>query len=114
MDFCLLLKILVKILVKTLVKTYAVHIARNFLIMLNNQQQMHLKLLQKSDLKKAEATGDLIGNKMANKVKRASKNSQQNNSETVTNENNKEIPKERYISRRKTENYWWSKIDIIV
>ena len=92
MDFCLLLKILVKILVKTLVKTYAVHIARNFLIMLNNQQQMHLKLLQKSDLKKAEATGDLTGNKMANKVKRASKNSQQNNSEKVTNENNKEIP----------------------
>ena len=27
-----------------------------------------------------------------------SKNSQQNNSETVTNENDKEIPKERYIS----------------
>ena len=29
---------------------------------------------------------------------RVSKNSQQNNSETVTNENDKEIPKERYIS----------------
>ena len=32
------------------------------------------------------------------KVTRISKSSQQNNSETVTNENDKEIPKERYIS----------------
>ena len=34
-----------------------------------------------------------------------SKNSQQNSSETVTNENDQEIPKERYISRRKTKIY---------
>ena len=32
------------------------------------------------------------------KITKVSKNSQQNNSETVTNENDKEIPKERYIS----------------
>ena len=32
------------------------------------------------------------------KITRVSKNSKQNNSETVTNENDKEIPKERYIS----------------
>ena len=32
------------------------------------------------------------------RVTKASKDSQQNNSETVTNENDKEIPKERYIS----------------
>ena len=39
-------------------------------------------------------------------MKKVSKKSQQNNSETVKNENDKEIPKERYISsRRKTENY---------
>ena len=31
---------------------------------LNNLQQMHLKLLQKEQLKIAEATGDLIGNKI--------------------------------------------------
>ena len=31
-------------------------------------------------------------------LKKISKNSQQNNSDTVTNENNKEIPKERYLS----------------
>ena len=32
------------------------------------------------------------------RISKASKNSEQNNSETVTNENDKEIPKERYIS----------------
>ena len=46
----------------------------------------------------AETTGDLIGNKVADKIMAASKNSQQNNFKTVTNENDKEIPKERYIS----------------
>ena len=48
--------------------------------------------------KTAEATGDLIGNKIANKITKVSKNSQQNNLETVTNEHDKEIPKERYVS----------------
>ena len=33
------------------------------------------------------------------KIIKVSKNSQKNNSETVTNENDKEIPKERYISQ---------------
>ena len=60
---------------------------------------MHLKLFQKRVIQKtAEATGDLIGNKIANRITKVAKNSQQNNSETVTNENDKEIPKERYIS----------------
>ena len=35
--------------------------------------------------------------KTANIITKVSKNSQQNNSETVTNENDKEIPKEIYI-----------------
>ena len=48
--------------------------------------------------KTAEATGDLIGNKIATKITKVSKNPQQNNSETVTNEHDIEIPKERYIS----------------
>ena len=47
--------------------------------------------------KTAEVTGDLIGNKIVDKITRVSKNSQQNHSETATNEYNKEIPKERYI-----------------
>ena len=37
----------------------------------------------------AEANGDLIGNKIVNKITGVSKNSQQNNSETVKNENDK-------------------------
>ena len=56
--------------------------------------------------KTGEATGDLICNKIANavaksydgRITKVSKNSQQNNSEAVTNEHDKEIPKEKYIS----------------
>ena len=43
----------------------------------------------------------MVGNKIANKIAKVSKTSQDNNSETVTNENHKEIPKERYISTEK-------------
>ena len=43
--------------------------------------------------KRAEATVDLIGSNIANRIMWVSKNS-----ETVTNEHDKEIPKERYIS----------------
>ena len=48
--------------------------------------------------KTEEATGDLIDNKIAIEITRVSKNLQENNSEAVTNENDKEIRKERYIS----------------
>ena len=40
----------------------------------------------------------MIGNEIANKIKRVSKNLQQNNLETIANELDKEIPKERYVS----------------
>ena len=40
----------------------------------------------------------MIGNKIANEITRVSKNPQQNNSETVTIENYKEICNERYVS----------------
>ena len=43
--------------------------------------------------KTAESTGDLIGDKSANKITKVSKNSQKSNSETVKNENDKQIPK---------------------
>ena len=46
----------------------------------------------------AKVTGDLIGNKVVDRITKVSKTSQQNNSETTANEHNKEIPKERYIS----------------
>ena len=75
--------------------------------MLNNLQQTHLKLFQKEYLKKnpAEATADFMGNKIANEITKISKNSPQNNSETVKNEHDKEITKKDIISRRKKENY---------
>ena len=48
--------------------------------------------------KKAEATGDLIGNKITNRIIKVSKRSPHDSLETVKNENDKEIPTERYIS----------------
>ena len=51
--------------------------------------------------KTAEATGDLIGNKMADKITSASKKSQ--NEEIHSDEVNNEIPKERYISPKERQ-----------
>ena len=53
--------------------------------------------------KTAEATGDLIGNKIANRITKVSKNLWQNTSETDRNENDKEIPKEKYISSKQRQ-----------
>ena len=47
---------------------------------------------------KIEATGDLIGKKSTDRITKVSNILLKNNSETATNEHNKEIPKERYIS----------------
>ena len=44
--------------------------------------------------KEAEATGDLIGNKIADNIVKVLRNSQQNNSNTVANGHDKEITKE--------------------
>ena len=61
--------------------------------MLKNLLQMHLKLLQKERFKKtAEATGDLIGNRIAIKIPRAAKMSPINNSDP-----NEEKLRERFI-----------------
>ena len=71
---------------------------------------MHLKLLQ-GEQKTAEATGYLIGNKIANKITKVSRTLPQNNSETITNETeniglDREIPKEKTrISRKTMGNY---------
>ena len=71
---------------------------RIFLVMLNNQMQlMALKLLQKRAIEKtAETTSNLIGNIIADKTMKVSKNAQQSNLEAVANDHDKEIPKERY------------------
>ena len=52
---------------------------------------------EKAIQKTAEATGDLICDKIACEIIKVSKNLQQNNSDTVTNENYIVIPKERHI-----------------
>ena len=44
--------------------------------------------------KTKEGSGDLIGNKIANRITKVSSSLPQNNSETNTNEHDKEIPKE--------------------
>ena len=46
---------------------------------------------------------NLIDNEIADRMTEFSKNSQQNNLATVTYENDKEIPKERYISPEKRQ-----------
>ena len=56
---------------------------------------------KKSVQEKAEATGGLTGNTIASKITKVSKNSQQNNPETVTNKNDKRMHKEIYISPEK-------------
>ena len=45
----------------------------------------------------AEATCDLIGNKIADSISKVSKTSSQISLEKITNKHDKEIPKERYI-----------------
>ena len=73
-----------------------INTAKNFFVMLNNLQKIHLKLLP--------TAGNLIGNKIADGITTFSKTLQQNNSEVITKEHDKEIPKELYISRKQTRN----------
>ena len=54
--------------------------------------------LKRSIQRTVKATDILIANKIADKTTEVPKNLQQNNSETVTNEYDKKIPKERYMS----------------
>ena len=51
----------------------------------------------------AEATGDLIGNKINNKITKISQIEKQNNSDTATNEHYKEIPRQRCISPKERQ-----------
>ena len=55
--------------------------------------------------KAAEATGDLVGNKIADKITSVSKKSlkKPHNEESSSTEVNNEIPKERYISPKETQ-----------
>ena len=52
------------------VRTWVVNIARKFVIMVENVQQMHLR-----QLLVAEGSGDLIGNKIADIIMKVSESS---------------------------------------
>ena len=70
--------------------------------MLKNLQQMHLKLFQKESFKKQQKQlVILLVIKLLIKSKKFKKNL-----ETVTIKNDQEMPKERYVSRKKARNYW--------
>ena len=75
MDFCRLLKIWVKILVILYSSTYSQKL-------LNHATDAFKTAPEKAIHKSAQATGDLIGNKIAYRITNISKNPQQNNSET--------------------------------
>ena len=63
-----------------------------------------LKTTSKKAIQKTpEATGDLIGNKIADKITKISKPLQQNISQTITNEHDKEIPIERCVSSKEIQ-----------
>ena len=93
---------------------------RNILIMLKNLQQMHLKQLRKEQFKKQQKQQViwLIINFW--KVRKVSKPSPQDSSETVESETEntgfgyRNTKRKIYISRKKTKIYWWCKINIIV
>ena len=76
-----------------------VNIARNLLIQAKHSTTDAFKITSKRVIQKtAETTGDLIGNKIANTIKKVSRSSLLNNSETFIIKQDKEISKERYIS----------------
>ena len=58
---------------------------------------------QKSNSKKAEVTGNLVGNKVADKITSISKKYPDHSTELQSNEANNEMPKERYISPKERQ-----------
>ena len=91
--------------------------------MLKELQQKHLNCFKKSDSKNDKATGGLIGNKTVDEITKVSRTSPRSSSETVESERKTiwfdieitEISRERYtFSEKKPENYWWSKINVII
>ena len=91
MNFCLLLTVLVKILVQIWVKIYSQKIFDHTKYSATDALETASK---RATQKTPEATGDLIGNKNADKIIRLPKTSPKNNSKT----NEEEILGEKYIS----------------
>ena len=89
---------------KNVIKNLSVKYSQNVLYHAKKFVTDALKTTSKRIIKKrAEAIGDLIGNKIANRITKVLKISPQNNSETITNEHDKEIPKERYLSPKEKQ-----------
>ena len=67
--------------------------------------------------KTAEATDDLIGNKIADKItsfsKKKSTKELHNNDKTEEEDVELATPKKRYISPEERTSYWWIKVSII-
>ena len=72
--------------------------------MLNNLQQIKLKLLQKRVIQKTAEANYKIGNDIGDEISKASRRSLENSLETVESERN--TKRKIYISRRKTGSYW--------
>ena len=90
MGFCPLLK--------TWVKVWAINMVKNLLIALRNLQLTQWKLLQKEQI---EAFGDLIDNKIADKITSVSKKKSKkelDNNDDETEDVEIATPKKRYIS----------------
>ena len=91
MDFCLFLKNICKNISKNLRGNYI----QKLLDHAKQSVTDELKSTSKKIIRKsAESTCDLIDNKIGNKFTGFSKRSKQKNSETITNEYDKEITKE--------------------
>ena len=96
MDFCPFLKVWLKIWVKILWDKYSQKLLDHA-----KKSGTDLHFFSKIVVQKiAEAFRDFIGKKIANKITNVSKYSQQNNSETVINDNDKEIPKVMYLQKK--------------
>ena len=73
--------------------------------LLNHARQSETDVLKNASKRAIQKTADATGELIGNTVTKVSKNLQQNNSEIVTNEHDKEIPKERHISPEERQNY---------
>ena len=93
-DFCHL--------IKTWVKVYAINTVKNFLIALKKSPTDAIKPASKRAIQKtAEATCDVIGNKIADEITSVSKKfPKEFHSQNV---DEIEIPKEMYISRKRQQ-----------
>ena len=74
-----------------------------FTVLKNLQLIQKKTALKRAIHKTAEATGDLISNKIADKITNTSKHKQKSK-EFHSNEDNNKIPKERYIYLHKKDN----------